>query len=180
MTPRPAIKVECRRWAARGHVSSALRRLRTASGCSLPRSRLAASCRTSVSAEWLDRHATGDELGFALTSACRSCPRRACRLSAAARSPRHFGTSTPSVAPLPLATMIDIGVASPSAHGHAMISTATAFTSAWPSRGSGPTCPARQASPTAMTDDRRNEIPANAIGQPLNRCAAALRVGDHR
>ena len=35
--------------------------------------------------------------------------------------------------------MIDIGVASPSAHGHAMMRTATAFTSAFTNRGSGPT-----------------------------------------
>ena len=36
---------------------------------------------------------------------------------------------------------MDIGVASPSAQGQAMISTATALTSAWASRGSGPTSP---------------------------------------
>ena len=41
-----------------------------------------------------------------------------------------FLNSTPAPAPLPVATMIDIGVASPSAHGQAMISTATALTSA--------------------------------------------------
>ncbi len=35
--------------------------------------------------------------------------------------------------------MIDIGVASPSAHGQAMISTAMALSSAWPNLGSGPT-----------------------------------------
>ena len=34
--------------------------------------------------------------------------------------------------------MIDIGVARPSAHGHAMMSTATAFTMAYASFGSGP------------------------------------------
>jgi hypothetical protein len=39
-------------------------------------------------------------------------------------------TRTPAVAPRPVPTMIDIGVASPSAHGHAMISTATAVMSA--------------------------------------------------
>ncbi|MNC89063.1 hypothetical protein D3C83_49560 [compost metagenome] len=39
-----------------------------------------------------------------------------------------FLNSTPSVAPLPVATMIDMGVASPSAHGQAMMSTATALT----------------------------------------------------
>ncbi len=38
---------------------------------------------------------------------------------------------TPAVAPRPVATMMDIGVARPSAHGHAMMSTATALTSAW-------------------------------------------------
>ena len=47
--------------------------------------------------------------------------------------------STPLVAPFPDATMIDIGVASPSAQGQAMTSTATAFTMAWVIRGSGPT-----------------------------------------
>jgi hypothetical protein len=34
-----------------------------------------------------------------------------------------FLKSTPACAPLPVATMIDIGVARPSAHGHAMMST---------------------------------------------------------
>jgi len=37
-----------------------------------------------------------------------------------------------------VATMIDIGVARPSAQGHAMINTATAATSACGKRGSGP------------------------------------------
>src|SRR5581483_1459527 len=46
--------------------------------------------------------------------------------------------STPSVAPRPVPTIMLIGVARPSAHGHAMISTATALTSACASRGSGP------------------------------------------
>ena len=50
-----------------------------------------------------------------------------------------FLKSTPIVAPRPVATMIDIGVASPSAHGHAMMSTATTFTRACARRGSGPT-----------------------------------------
>ena len=36
--------------------------------------------------------------------------------------------STPACAPRPTPTMIDIGVASPSAHGQAMISTLTAAT----------------------------------------------------
>ena len=49
-----------------------------------------------------------------------------------------FLISTPACAPRPVPTMIAIGVASPSAHGQAMISTATALTSACASRGSGP------------------------------------------
>ena len=42
------------------------------------------------------------------------------------------------MAPRPVPTMIDMGVASPSTQGHAMISTATALTSAYAIRGSGP------------------------------------------
>ena len=41
-----------------------------------------------------------------------------------------FLMSTPSWAPRPTPTMMDIGVASPNAHGQAMMSTATALTRA--------------------------------------------------
>ena len=47
-------------------------------------------------------------------------------------------TRTPARAPRPTPTMIDIGVASPSAHGQAMISTLTAATMPKVKRGSGP------------------------------------------
>ena len=46
--------------------------------------------------------------------------------------------STPSLAPRPTPTMMDIGVARPSAQGQAMISTATAAMRPWAKRGSGP------------------------------------------
>src|SRR5262249_19316007 len=49
-----------------------------------------------------------------------------------------FLNSTPIVAPLPVATIIDIGVASPSAQGQAIMSTAIALTRAWAMRGEGP------------------------------------------
>ena len=62
-----------------------------------------------------------------------------------------FLISTPSAAPRPVPTMIAIGVASPSAHGHAMISTATALTSACASLGSGPQIAPRGERQTAMT-----------------------------
>jgi hypothetical protein len=44
----------------------------------------------------------------------------------------------PAWAPFPVATMIDSGVARPSAQGQAMISTATAATSARVNAGAGP------------------------------------------
>jgi hypothetical protein len=44
----------------------------------------------------------------------------------------------PDVAPLPVATLIDLGVASPSAQGQAIMRTATALISACAMRGSGP------------------------------------------
>ena len=61
--------------------------------------------------------------------------------------------STPAVAPRPVPTMIAIGVASPSAQGHAMMSTATALTSASARRGSGPHSahPANAATATVTT-----------------------------
>ena len=49
-----------------------------------------------------------------------------------------FLNNTPIVAPRPVATMIDIGVARPSAQGHALMRIATVFTNPWASRGSGP------------------------------------------
>ncbi len=85
-----------------------------------------------------------------LRSACRSCRRPACRPAPAPRAPRRCAISTPASAPRPVPTMIDIGVARPSAHGQAMISTATALTSACASRGSGPT-DAQTAKVTAAT-----------------------------
>ena len=45
----------------------------------------------------------------------------------------------PCSAPLPVPTVIDIGVARPSAQGQAMISTETAATSANTNAGDGPT-----------------------------------------
>ena len=75
--------------------------------------------------------------------------------------------------------MIDIGVASPSAHGQAMISTATALTSACASRGSGPSDAQATKVITATSDHGRNEVGRDHVGQPLDRRAAALRLADH-
>ena len=64
-----------------------------------------------------------------------------------------FLISTPACAPRPTPTMIDIGVARPSAQGQAMISTLTAATRPKAKRGSGPNMAqaANASSATAIT-----------------------------
>ncbi len=83
-------------------------------------------------------------------------------------------------APRPVPTMIDIGVARPSAQGQAMISTATALTSAKPIAGGGPKSAQATNVTTATSDDRRHEPAGDRVGEPLDRRARALRLGDHR
>ena len=84
---------------------------------------------------------------------------------------------TPSCAPRPLATMIEMGVASPSAQGQAMISTATALTSAYARRGSGPTDHHATESHHRDGDDRRHEPGGDASASRCSgareRCASA-------
>ena len=59
--------------------------------------------------------------------------------------------STPPSAPLPTPTMMDIGVASPSAHGQAMMSTDTAAISPNASAGAGPQTAQAMNAATAMS-----------------------------
>ena len=87
--------------------------------------------------------------------------------------------NTPACAPRPVPTMIAIGVASPSAQGHAIISTATAFTNPCARRGCRPKRSPHDERQHRNPDHRRNEPPRDAIGQPLNRSAAALRLAHH-
>ena len=68
--------------------------------------------------------------------------------------------STPDCAARPVATMIDIGVASPSAQGQAMISTATALISPNTQLGSGPTRPQAMKVATAMATTAITNQPA--------------------
>ena len=72
------------------------------------------------------------------------------RVSTAQRFER-FGVlkRMPVLRPSPMPTMIDIGVASPSAHGQAIISTATALTRPYASAGAG-----RPDGPDEERDDR--------------------------
>ena len=71
-------------------------------------------------------------------------------------------TSTPSDAPRPVPTMIAIGVARPSAHGHAMISTATAADE----RVRQP----RLRSPERPADERRDRDGNDERHEPARRC----------
>ena len=87
--------------------------------------------------------------------------------------------STPACAPRPTPTMMDIGVASPSAHGQAMISTATALTIAWAKRGSGPTDTHATKVRSAIAITAGTNQPATLSAETLNRRAAALRLRDH-
>ena len=60
--------------------------------------------------------------------------------------------------------MIDIGVASPSAQGQAMIRTVTATMSAWASRGSGPTVRPDEERDDGDDDDRGHEPGRDPVG----------------
>ncbi len=84
--------------------------------------------------------------------------------------------SSPSWAPRPVPTSSAVGVASPSAHGQAMISTATAAVKA-----NARSSPA--ADPEAERGDRdpdhdRDEDARDPVGEPLHRRLAGLRLGD--
>jgi hypothetical protein len=95
-----------------------------ASGCSLDRSRLAASDRTVASSI----------PGAAITVVTRGLPSVSVPVLSTTSvstfsnrsSASAFLIRTPAVAPLPTPTMMDMGVASPSAQGQAMIRTDTA------------------------------------------------------
>ncbi len=91
-----------------------------------------------------------------------------------------FLNSTPIVAPLPVATMIDMGVARPRAQGQAMMRTATALTRAWASLGSGPTRAHTTNVMTAVPTTAGTKYPATLSASLLDRRAAALRLRHHR
>ena len=164
--------------------SSAPSTIASASGCSDPVSRLAASASTSPRRSPRPRPRRSAPAGP--RSACRSCRRSACRPSQNRSSASASLISTPACAPRPVAVMIDIGVASPSAQGQAMISTDTAETMAKIRLGSGPNIaqatkasdrrPARRPARSRTTPGRPG--PGSARGcaapwRPSRRCATA-------
>ena len=84
--------------------------------------------------------------------------------------------SRPSWAPRPVPTSSAVGVASPSAHGQAMISTATAAVRANPAPSPAPS--QKPSVATAMRDHDRDEHARDAVGEPLDRGLAGLGVAD--
>ena len=84
--------------------------------------------------------------------------------------------STPISAALPVPTITETGVARPIAHGHAMMSTLTAATSAYVSAGSGPT--ASHTPNTTRRDDEhgRHEHGHDAVGERLDGRLRSLRL----
>ncbi|MNJ41437.1 hypothetical protein D3C77_363620 [compost metagenome] len=128
--------------------SVAARRMASARGCSLPRSRLAASRSSSASLK--------PAAGCMAITAGRPSVRvpvlsmTMVSIFSKRSSASAFLISTPAWAPRPTPTMIDSGVARPSAQGQAMISTDTAATRAKAKRGSGPK-PAQTANAIAAT-----------------------------
>ena len=82
----------------------------------------------------------------------------------------------PSCAPRPVPTSNAVGVASPSAHGQAMISTATAAVKAAPTRPVEHE-PARQRRQRDRQHDG-DEDAGDAVGEPLDRRLAGLSLGD--
>ena len=99
---------------------------------------------------------------------------------AAPAAPRPCGTGRPAPPPRPVPTMIEVGVASPMAQGQAMISTATALTSAEGQRRVGPEDEpdARRSAPPAAITAGTNHS-GDPVDQRLDRQLAALRLLDH-
>jgi hypothetical protein len=72
--------------------------------------------------------------------------------------------------------MIDIGVASPRAQGHAIIKTLTAATRP---KALGPEIGPGAEGDQRREDDRRHEPACDQIGETLDGGARTLRLGDH-
>ncbi len=146
-----------------------------ASGCSLPWSRLAAHCR--IWSAWkggtacTSRNAGRPSVSVPVLSTTSVSTWRRASIASASRN------RTPCCAARPVATMIVIGVARPSAHGQAMISTATALSTACVHEGAGPNRPqpknvSTATDNTASTNQYATVSAMRCIGA-RERCACA-------
>ena len=96
-----------------------------------------------------------------------------------ASSASAFLMRIPSCAARPTPTMIETGVASPSAQGQAMMSTATAFTRARAMRGLRPPQRPGDEGEHRGRDHEWHEPAGHGVRDLLDRRAAALGVRDH-
>ena len=120
-----------------------------ASGCSLARSRLPANrSRVASSKPETDSTVTSSGLPSVSVPVLSTTSVSTLRMTSNASA---FLNNTPKVAPRPVPTMMDIGVANPRAQGQAMIRTATAFITAKARRGSGPQSPQTTKASTAIS-----------------------------
>ncbi len=89
-------------------------------------------------------------------------------------SPRR--NRTPISAALPVPTITDTGVASPIAHGHAMMRTDTEATSAYVSAGLGPTASHTPNTTAAITSTAGTNTADDAVREGLDRWLRCLRL----
>ncbi len=126
-TPFPVIERKSRASVSFSPLFSAPLTIAAASGCSLPRSRLAARRRISLS--FCPVAGTNPaRCGLPSVSVPVLSTTRVSTFSNTS-SASAFLINTPAIAPRPVPTIIDIGVAKPRAQGQAMINTATALSS---------------------------------------------------
>ena len=150
----------------------------SASGCSLPWSRLAARRSTSSSSKPPTATARSKA---GLPSVSVPVLSTIERVDLAQRLDR-LGVAEQDAAAsprVPVATMIDIGVASPSAQGQAMISTATALSERVDPARLGPNNPQPKQVSSAMRDHGEHEPAGHRVRHALHRRPRALRLRDH-
>src|SRR5258708_5307213 len=175
VTPLPAGASSSSTEASVRFRSFAARTIASASGCSLDRSTLATRRRISLSSN-PEAGRIDTTLGLPSVSVPVLSTTRVSIFSIRS-SASAFWMRAPAGAPRPTPTMIDIGVASPSAHGQAMIRTLTAATSPNAKRGSGPNMAHAAKARSATTSTAGTNQPATRSAMrwigARDRCASA-------
>ena len=177
-TPLPVSEVKSAAAPRLKPRSSAPLTTASASGCSLLRSRLATSRNKSSSSTAPSRRRWRG--AACLRSGSRSCRRPAVSTFSISSSASAFLMRTPAQAPRPVPTMIDIGVANPSAQGQAMIKHGDGVDeSRSPSPAPGPNIDQTMNVTTAAAMTRRYEPAGDGVGERLDRRARTLGLGHH-
>ena len=171
-TPRPARLAKPSGGGSAPGSSRAARRSPAAMGCSEPSSSAPAS--RSTSARRRRRPGPRRPAPSRPSSRCRSCRARPCRSRRVDSSTSGPRIRIPSWAPRPVPTSSAVGVARPSAHGQAMIRTATAAVKANVRARAGGQ-PAGEGH-DGQREHRRHEHRRDPVGEPLDGRLAGLRL----